>query len=371
VSYHVFVDRPRDSAPGAREQLARAIAERYGLPAEVLIHHMSGGRFRVKKGVDLTTAQEFAADLARLGAVCSIEDDAGRRITTGPAASPAASRPGTDGTSGLAAALAGDVQQDLGALGTGVEGLALATIDGQADDARGAPPPAMAFAAPGGAGTGPSGPAQQPARDAFAPPDEIADDAALQLAVEPVRSPAPPMAAATPPMAAATPPMAAATPPMAAAAPSAQPAPAGSAPPSATRAPAAAASPAAGPIVRARAFVARNERARFAIGVAIALLLGFVPAHIIASVREDSAYAEIDADVRQQQAQVTDVDEWTALETIRDGKLALKQSRQRTIAAGSVFVWAVLGVGIAFVWFRKIDWARYASPGPAAYSASS
>jgi hypothetical protein len=70
--FHVFIERARSTAPGAAAELARAIAARYGIPAAELEKRFAMGRFRVKGNVDRATADSYLADLASLGAVCTI-----------------------------------------------------------------------------------------------------------------------------------------------------------------------------------------------------------------------------------------------------------------------------------------------------------
>ena len=72
MSYNVFIERAQD--PGNVRGVAQAIADRYGMPVDAVAQRIAAGRFRVKAGVDLQTAQRFAADLERLGAVCAIVD---------------------------------------------------------------------------------------------------------------------------------------------------------------------------------------------------------------------------------------------------------------------------------------------------------
>ena len=102
----------------------------------------------------------------------------------------------------------------------------------------------------------------------------------------------------------------------------------------------------------------RNERARFVVGIAVAMVLGFIPVHIVASIREHSAYAEINARVAQQQLAADTIDSWNALDALRDKALTSKHDTRRNIALESVLLWAILGAGIGYLWFRKIDWDR-------------
>ena len=71
--FNVVIEQPRSPAPGAAAALAAAISARYGIPAGDLERRIARGRFRVKSKVDRATADTYAADLTRLGAVCIIQ----------------------------------------------------------------------------------------------------------------------------------------------------------------------------------------------------------------------------------------------------------------------------------------------------------
>jgi hypothetical protein len=70
--FNVVIEHPRAQGPGAVAALATAIAARYGIPAADLERRLARGRFRVKSKVDRETADTYAADLTRLGAVCVV-----------------------------------------------------------------------------------------------------------------------------------------------------------------------------------------------------------------------------------------------------------------------------------------------------------
>lgn len=263
--------------------------------------------------------------------------------------------------SGLSAAYTDSAgTSDLGALGEG--SLSLASLDGNDE---GSPLPDAAFGPAEGlsATIGPAmAPANAPASkpgaakpgkpkdvplDLFAPP-EAESDAAFQveLATDEVEHRARKMS--TPPAAVPV------APPVAPA-----PAPAGS-PASAARR---LATPAAGaPIVVAPgADGDEMPRGRFAAGVMLSILIGFIPAHLIASSRESSAFAKIDAQINDTQTQADTPETYAALDGFRAAQLARKASEKRSIALQSMVIWAVLGGGIAYVWFRRIPWDRAAS----------
>lgn len=356
VAYQVFIERPAATGPDAVGQLARAMAARYGMREVDLRARLEGGRLRVKGTADLATAEQFKADLEALGAICSIVDGQGRPIggAAAAAALPPPVRPSTpvpppvrpsalgaaalpprpsaeiavartssgNFQSGLSAAFSieSGAPTDLGALSRSDEAFSLSSLDGS-DTALPAAPPEASFGPPGGG-------------DRFAPPE--AHEAALTLEVA-----APPPRASQP---------AVAPPPVVAPAPAV----------SVARAPTGpvamvAASP--GPLARVREFL-RHAPTRFVVGVALSVLLGFLPAHVVGRLREGPAFAALDAEVKSRQSQVITSDDYGRLDAMRATWLARKEEKQRDLAITSILLWGLLGGGLAFVWFRKLDWER-------------
>jgi hypothetical protein len=104
-----------------------------------------------------------------------------------------------------------------------------------------------------------------------------------------------------------------------------------------------------------------SAQVRFAVGVLLAILLGFIPAHLVAAVRERSAFAAIDRKVSAAQAEADTPDGYAALDQLRADQLDAKRSAQRSIALVSLLIWAIAGGGLAYVWFRRVPWDRLAS----------
>jgi hypothetical protein len=111
---------------------------------------------------------------------------------------------------------------------------------------------------------------------------------------------------------------------------------------------------------RLRAF-AGHRRARFATGALLAVLIGFLPAHLLSSVREHSAYAEIDKHLAEKQSQAQSIEQWNQLDKIRDNDRDQKVAEKHSIAVLSLLLWAGVSAAFVFVWFRKIDWDRLAA----------
>ena len=99
-----------------------------------------------------------------------------------------------------------------------------------------------------------------------------------------------------------------------------------------------------------------NPIVRFAAGVLLAILLGFVPAHFVAAMREKSAYAEIDQKVMASQQLADTPEAYETLDRMRVDQLDRKEGARRNAAIIAFAIWALVGAGIAFVWFKKIPW---------------
>ena len=339
AAFNVFVEAAADPSPEGTERLAAAIAQHYGLPVGELKTRLAKGRFRVKGNCDRATADAYVRDLTKLGARCAVEDaeaPAARASTPSlpPRTTQPPARPSGNFQSGLSAAFSGDVPAaSLGALADDAGMLKLSSVDG-ADEP--APQPTAAFSPPPEVVATPRTATKPKVAEApvdmFAPPDaaeeaafkvELADDEVERSAKK--RSSIPP-----------------------AEVPIAQPvtAPARISRPSIQPPPAVASQP------RGLA----DPKQRFALGVLIAIVVGFVPAHAIASLREHSAYAEIDQLVDKTQREADTDDAYDALDAFRARELARKYDARHSAAILAFLIWAAAGAGIGYVWFRKIRW---------------
>lgn len=101
----------------------------------------------------------------------------------------------------------------------------------------------------------------------------------------------------------------------------------------------------------ARVPVLASARVRLVAGVALAIALGFVPAHLVAGMRERSAFAAIDAKVAAVQSTADTPDSYAALDPFRAEQLDAKYSARRSIAVTSLLVWAAVGAALAYGWF--------------------
>ena len=419
MSYQVFIERCLDPSPDGVKRAAGGIAGRFGVPAAAIEKRLGGGRFRVKNNVELAKARRFVDELKTLGVDATVVDAHGRVVPADPPAddgggltlaeplpaapAPAAAakattlgraavatpappaaptppatpapaaptgsastlppssnekaQPAADGAgnqyeSGLAAAFGSDrSSQDLGILGgeeaTDGGSMRLATIDGD-EGGRAAEEPSEA-AAPVAAAT---------SEEAFLPPEmqEGAEDDLSLL------TPVPEMLADAPASAGPGPepgmpgasdsgqmPAASSSAQMPAASPSSQ-MPAASSP----------TLPRKKSSASSLTTLASNARARFAVGVLLGLLVGGLPAYVLGASRHDSAVSEIKKDLRDDYAQAVTPERWDLLEQSRQGAAELIESKQRSIAIGSISLWLVLAAVLLFVWERKIDWTRWA-----------
>lgn len=326
-SFQVFVEGPADPSPGGLEKLAAAMESRYGLAAAELIVRMQKGRFRVKANIDRATADAYLRDLTKIGAVAQVEEMRSAAISSLLPTAPKGTTTPPQLSSGLAAAFSGNIPvANLGALESAQ--LSLSALDGSEDAvvppasellpaSIGPPPEAMLPAS-----IGPP-PARAPARDShislppppkpvsdrFLPPEVQGEEAALELAA--------PVAPVT-------------------------------------------------PVLRPRASVApvnvvfdpgataveAPPRWKFAAGVLIAIVLGFVPAHLVGAMRESSAYARIDKDLIAAQSAAISPEDFDALDGLRARALDEKKSARRIIMLQALLVWALAGGAIGYAWSR-------------------
>jgi hypothetical protein len=381
ATFNVFVVGAVDDSPASLPSLAQAMAQRYGLSPQDLVARLKRGRFRVKSNVDAATADRFKRDLEAIGARVLVEDAAlsptatpvagapavrPSNLSLPPANQPAArqtpatglaaagaayqrpstpiptqpahQRPSTpiptDMTSGLAAAFSeAPAQTDLGALSAG--SLSLASLDGEeAPAASGSfdlapePEPVVKIVAkPKSTEPPKTRPVPSEPLDMFAPPDAGDQNFAVDLATEELEERARKKASAPPENTTSTP---------------------VSQPLQTTRrtpvSMAAVAEPAAG----TKPF----SRPRFAGIVVLALVIGFLPVHFVAKMREKSAFAEIDQQVAEAHAAADSHETWLALDAAREKLREEKESKRQMIALTSMLLWAVVAAGVGFALMR-------------------
>jgi hypothetical protein len=351
--FHVFVEGAKDGTPEGIRRLAAAMAEHYGLAAADMEARFASGRFRVKGNCDRPTADQYARDLQQLGAKVTIEPATpANSYPTPPVGVPAVRPSQQQYASGLSAAFSGDMPAaSLGALENvaAAGSLSLASVDGSdtggkgASDASFAPPDAVGLPASIGpapdkkpaAEKKPARPKDEPV-DLFMPPDAEDAQVAMVLADDEIERNAKKRASTPPPVAAEPP-----TPAQRRSQPSI-------------------------PVQNAtslapeRGHLLGDERVRLVAGVVLAILIGFVPAHFVASIREKSAFDATDEKVIAAQKDATTADDYARLDQVRADLLDRKRSDRRSIAMMALVIWAAVGGGVAYGWFRRIDWDRFA-----------
>jgi len=380
MAFHVFVEGATDATPAGVARLAEAIAKHYGLQATDLHARLQKGRFRVKGNTDRETAEKYRRDLEILGARCVIEESTAQNSQKAtplpfPAVRPATPVAGTpvlppkpatpkpatppSGTpqyqSGLSAAFGGDTPAaSLGALEGDGMAFSLSSVDGADDRAPSevsfAPPESALPASIGPAPEKPKSKAEKPKDvplDLFAPPDAQGDEMKVDIAADEVeqsakKRPSTPAPDESPRASSQKIPRAQSEPAARKSQPSLQ----------APNEPAAVVkSSKLGPLA--------DPRARFAAGVLLAVLIGFVPAHLVASMRESSAYKEIDNKVLAAQQLADTPDAYATLDRMRADQLERKKGEQRNAAIIALAIWALVGGGIAFAWFKKVPWDNF------------
>jgi hypothetical protein len=370
--YHVFVDGAAEATSAGKEQLATNIASHYGMPIDAVRARIASGRFRVKGNCDRSTADTYVRDLTALGARCSIEEATSDNVAKTPLPFPAVTGPrpaqnsalpprqttppaiartssgSKEYQSGLSAAFSGAQQTGgLGALGDEGAVFKLSSVDGKEDTP--AAPAAVNFEPP--ASASPAGPTTakptaKPAAaakpdeplDMFAPPDADDDNFAVHLAPDEVERAAKKKVSIPPETAPAEPAARASRPSLQAANRSSRP----SLQPPLTLS----SSPAATGL--------KDPKIRLLVGVLVSIVIGFIPAHFIASMREKSAVASVDASVAEVQKQVVTSEDYAALDPMRARQLDRKHDDRRNIAMIALLIWAAGGAGVAFVFFKKI-----------------
>lgn len=349
--FHVYVEGPTDPSPEASEQLAGVMAERYGLPIADVRARLAKGRFRVKANVDRETADVYIHDLGAVGARVVVEEAGSKPSNSMPpvnkparaATPPAGTRttPPPMMASGLSAAFASNASQDLGALGGDSGSFSLGSVGGVDDHPEPAPAPAPAFSPPQEMELPKPSAASRVSRtamDAFAPPDAEDDDQRVELAADEIerqqrkRVSTPP--ASVPVVAPPTPQLQRKV--------------------SSTSMP-----PLNQPVTalpsRGRLGPLSDPNIRFAAGIVVAILLAFIPAHLIASSRERDAFQKIDGKYLTDTANASTPDQWASYDA---PAMADKKDAQKSIATTSFAIWMLLAAGLGYVWFKRVPWDK-------------
>ena len=78
--------------------------------------------------------------------------------------------------------------------------------------------------------------------------------------------------------------------------------------------------------------------------------------------REKAAYATIDADLARRQTSIRSREDYAAFDAVRAAHAERKRAARQDIALASLALWALVGGGVAWLWFRRIDWDHLLGP---------
>jgi hypothetical protein len=391
LKHQVFIERCRDSKPETAILLAKAIAHKYGIDPEQILGRLKEGSFRVKANLDFAEARKFMTYLEKEGALCRVVDEKGATVAQSSAlivtlrGKPAKGTttmqesaekdaqeaqlastltmepqkvaealplhtppppPDGDYESGLAAAYTSTPSsQDLGALSDASESgsLRLETLDGSSAEEEAKKPRSSV--------------ADTSDVAAFLPPDALAEQN-IELDMEPEEGPALAAAVTTPPPASEE-----------------APAPGKSARISAAQEvqesleeedKAVDKGPKKPPHEAALAALSgsltalsASERLRFAVGVVLAVFIGYGVVTLVASSQEASKYSPIIAELNAEYDVANTSVAWNALDDSRATAVETLEARRRGIVIMSIFVWFAVAGLFVFLWLRVVDWTRW------------
>jgi hypothetical protein len=356
MRFDVFLEGAIDPSTDGIDSVANAIANRYGISATDIKNKLAAGRVRIKADVERSVADGLVRDLLSLGGIAtaiaggaspgaSSANNANSAKSGGSALSGMAARANAsnNASSGLAAAAGfqSSGQDDFGALGALSlnDDAMLSTPSGGPSGVKAVSAPS--FAPPGmldfpddevvartsslGAGT----------LDLFGPPDEMADaEPELEQEVSPRAVRASAFAERQSIMAA-------------------QAVLAASASTSASK-----------PVATRPSLLApfANLRRRMAAGAVLAVLIGGIPAMLVAGARQNAEFKAIDSRVAAIQSEADTMEAWTNLDIMRRNQIQRKRTVQRDALTTALAMWIVIGGVAGYAWIRLMPWDRLTPP---------
>lgn len=345
--FDVFLERPHDTTPEGRERLARALAQHYRIDPDVFRKPIvSGRRLRVKAKVDDRAARALARELEGFGAVVSITAHAetgrpSKAVETVPSSATKAVE-----------AVPSSAMKAVETTPSSEMNFTLTTLDGDVDEAG--PMPSLSVATPAGppppkapapaprATSSPHAAASSPpvrrAQDMFAPPDDSEQPLELQLMPSKQGTVARESAAMPARESGALP----------------------ARPPSAAQAAVVEEAPPPPPAPERRRLEidlssiierARNDpRGRFVAGLALGLLVGFLPAQLYASLAEDKL-DEIGAQLAKEPAPQTEAEYQLMLQQFDLAERRSERVKTRIMVVTGA-LWLLAGAGATYGYWR-------------------
>jgi hypothetical protein len=369
MRFDVFLEGAIDPSTDGIDSVANAIANRYGISATDIKNKLAAGRVRIKANIDRAIADGLVKDILSLGGIATViaagagvgansSSNANSAKLGGSALSGMAARAGAsnNASSGLAAAASfqSSGQDDFGALGAlSLNDDAMLSASGGGHAAGVKAVSAPSFAPPGMtdfpdeelvvARTASVG-AKDGTLDLFAPPDELAD---VEPELERELSPRAVRATAFAEQQASIAAQSALSSPASLRGQSS--APSGSSP----------------AMVAARQSLFApfaNLRRRLAAGAVLAVLVGGVPAVLVAGARQNAEFKAIDARVALIQTESDTMEAWTSLDIMRRNQIERKRTVQRSAFTTALAMWFVIGGVAGYAWLRLMPWDRLAPP---------
>jgi hypothetical protein len=84
----------------------------------------------------------------------------------------------------------------------------------------------------------------------------------------------------------------------------------------------------------------------------LALVIGFLPAHFVASSREKTAFATLDSQLVEMQGGMDTPDTYAMIDGARAKFLDAKESKRTSLALQAMLIWAAVSAGVGFALFR-------------------
>ena len=105
--------------------------------------------------------------------------------------------------------------------------------------------------------------------------------------------------------------------------------------------------------------IAESERLRFFVGGLLAVLLCFLPTHLIASAMESASYGGAEETLNASYDQLVKSWEYHQMELELEKAKGAASTSRLIIGFVGTTIWMLTAAGFLFLWFRKVNWQRY------------